>query len=370
MSLVRTDCRFFNGFKPCSEHKLRGTTCDLNCQSFSPPDMRILIIKTGAAGDVIRTTPVLRKLRELHPAAEIIWLSKFPELVPTDGVDQKIFFDWENSLGLLHQKFDLLLSLDKSSPEAGIAAKIDAKIKKGFLLDQNGKIIPADQDAEFKWKTGFDDNLMKTNTQHFVEETFKICGYQFSGEKYWIDDCVAWKAPSATGAPVIGLNTGCGDRWTARLWPESHFENLAASLIKSGFGVILLGGQSEDQKNIRLAQRTGATYHGVKSLKDFSSVVSSCDVIVTSVTMTLHLAIAKAKRTILFNNIFPTNEFYLYGHGEILEPKLNCQACYKPQYDLHCPVSDCMSIITPQEAFAAVERQIKVLEKSPISISV
>ncbi len=369
MSLVCTDCRYFNGYKPCFEHKLRGTNCDKNCNSYSPPSMRILIIKTGAAGDVIRTTPLLRKLRELHPASEIIWLTKYPELVPTQGVDHKIIFDWENSLGLIYQKFDLLINLDKSAPEAALATKIDANKKKGFLLDLNGKIVPADKDAEFKWHSGFNDKMMKQNTQHFVEETFKACGYDFAGEKYWIDECVAWKKSTVTGQPVIGLNTGCGDRWTARLWPEANFEALAVALIKRGFAATLLGGQAENEKNIRLSQKTGAVYHGVQSLKDFSSIVSACDVVVTSVTMTLHLAIAKSKRIVLFNNIFPTNEFHLYGNGEILEPKLKCQACYKPQYDPHCPVNDCMSLITPEDAFAAVERQLKVLALNPVSLS-
>ena len=369
MSSIRTDCRYFNGYKPCFEHKLRGTGCDKNCGSYSLPDMRILIIKTGAAGDVVRSTPLVRKLRELHPNAEIMWLTKYPELVPSQGVDQKILFDWENSLGILHQKFDLLINLDKSAPEAGLATKIEAKIKKGYLLDECGKIVPADTDAEFKWKTGIDDQQMKSNSKHFVQEIFEICGYPFKGEEYWIDERVAWKK-SIPPKPIVGLNTGCGERWTARIWPEAHFESLAVSLMEKGYSVILLGGPGENEKNHRLAQKTGAIYHGLQSLTDFSSIVSACDVVVTSVTMALHLAIAKSKRIVLFNNIFPTNEFFLYGNGEILEPKLKCQACYKAQYDMHCPVEDCMSLITTDHAFAAVERQMKILSLNSVSITI
>lgn len=358
---TRTDCRYFNGFKPCNEHKLHGTDCNLKCKSYSPINMRILIIKTGAAGDVIRTTPLLRKLRELHPDAEITWLTKYPELVPTAGVDHKVFFDWENSLGLLHQKFNLLINLDKSAPEAGIANRIEADIKKGFLCDKNGKILPADKDAKLKWLTGFDDVQMKKNKKHFISEVFEICGYEFNEETYWLDESAPWKKALPPKRPIIGLNTGCGERWQARLWPEENFESLAKLLIERGYTVVFLGGPGENEKNHMLAQKTGGIYMGQQPLKDFVSIVDACDVIVTSVTMALHIAIAKKKRILLFNNIFPTNEFYLYGLGEILEPKLKCQACYKSHSDLHCPVQDCMNLVTIDHAFSAVERQLSYL---------
>jgi len=55
---------------------------------------------------------------------------------------------------------------------------------------------------------------------------------------------------------VVGLNTGCGGRWTSRLWPETHWVTLAASLKKNGYEVVLLGGEQEHEKNLRLAKKS------------------------------------------------------------------------------------------------------------------
>ena len=73
---------------------------------------RILIIKLGELGDVIRTTPILHKLRKDYPDAEITWISNTPEFLP-DIVDCKLEFNNKNTLKLQAQEFDLLLNFDK-----------------------------------------------------------------------------------------------------------------------------------------------------------------------------------------------------------------------------------------------------------------
>jgi len=53
-----------------------------------PSRKNILIIKLGAAGDVLRTTPLLHKIKADHPQARIWWLTQTPELVPITHVDK------------------------------------------------------------------------------------------------------------------------------------------------------------------------------------------------------------------------------------------------------------------------------------------
>lgn len=78
---IKADCLHFLGDRPCEPHKREGVHCD-DCPHYEPVDKRILIIKLGAMGDVIRTTPLIRKLREVWPKAEISWLTYHPELIP------------------------------------------------------------------------------------------------------------------------------------------------------------------------------------------------------------------------------------------------------------------------------------------------
>src|SRR5207249_851233 len=65
---LKFDCRFFRGDIPCSPHKEHGVHCvdaDGNsCPYYDPTTKRFLVTKLGAIGDVIRTTPLLHKLKE------------------------------------------------------------------------------------------------------------------------------------------------------------------------------------------------------------------------------------------------------------------------------------------------------------------
>jgi heptosyltransferase-2 len=151
------------------------------------------------------------------------------------------------------------------------------------------------------------------------------------------------------------LNTGCGRRWVTRLWSFENWTALIKGLKKEGFGVLLLGGPDEDEKNRKLSEMTGATYLGHFPLRKFLSLVNHCDIIVTSVTMALHIAIGLEKKVVLFNNIFNRNEFELYGLGNILEPEVGCKGCFKQRFDSNCEVANCMELITPQMVLNAIK---------------
>lgn len=354
---LRTDCRFFSGYKPCLPHKTRGQVCG-DCKDYSPEKFRILIIKTGAAGDVIRTTPILVKLRELYPQAHISWLTRFPELIPNHLVDRVFSFSWEASMQLLGEKFNLLLALDKEPLEGSLAGKIQAQQVKGFLMNDKGKVLPADPDAEGKWRTGVDDRAMRANSKHFVEELFDICGFEFRGETYQMNVAKEHDFGFPEGAPIVALNTGSGPRWATRRWPVTHFKSLALDLRQRGYNVVLLGGPEEDAQNRELALQTGSFYPGVVSFQKFSELVKGCDVLVTGVTLALHVALAQETRVVLMNNIFPDNEFFLYGLGEVLGAKLGCRACYKAEVDLQCESLSCMGLIESDHVVDAIHRQL------------
>jgi hypothetical protein len=76
---LKTDCRSFRGDIPCKPHKQSGVHCvdsdGQTCPYYDRVEEKILIIKLGAVGDVIRTTPLLYKLKEEYPRAKIFWLT-------------------------------------------------------------------------------------------------------------------------------------------------------------------------------------------------------------------------------------------------------------------------------------------------------
>jgi ADP-heptose:LPS heptosyltransferase len=354
--MVHSDCIHFNGYKPCRPHKETGVHCS-NCDRYSPSTFRILILKVGLAGEVLRCTPLLRKLRELYPQADITWVTSFPDFVPTRWVERLLKYSWETALRLQAEQFDLLLSLDKDFDVCALAQRIRTKERRGFGLNDYGKIVPLDARTNHKWSTGIWDNLMLANTKHYVQEIFEICGLEWAGETYILED-ITTELPRGDGRKVIGLNTGTSAVWTTRIWHEEKWKNLTLALQTRGYRVLLLGGPLEDEKNRRLAAETGAEYRGVVPFRQFFTLVDGTDLVVTAVTMALHVAIALKRPVILFNNIFNRHEFHLYGRGEILEPGLPCHGCYKPRFDAKCPVTDCMDLVSVDRVLAAIETQL------------
>jgi len=348
---LKLDCRHFRGDVPCKPHKEFGVHCideqGNDCSRYDPVDKRILIVKLGAIGDVIRTTPLLRKLKNAEPRAEIWWVTLTPEVIP-GLVDVVLPFTPQALATLRAVDFDTVINLDKDREACALTSTLSAKEKKGFGL-RDGKCVPINAAAHQKYLTGVFDDISKANTKSYQEEIFEVCGFTFSGERYIMPEFERydWRLPRKR---VVGLNTGCGTRWTSRLWPEKYWTLLAKKLKKAGYFPLLLGGEDEHKKNHRIAKKSGARYLGYFPLSRFMSEMDRCDLVVTTVTMALHIAVGLGKKIVLLNNIFNKNEFELYGLGEILEPDFECSCYYSPV----CP-NNCMSYLSVERVFDAAK---------------
>ncbi len=339
----------FRGDIPCRPNKKSGYICD-NCPEYKKISASILIIKLGAVGDVIRTTPLLRKIREAQPGSYITWLTYTPEILSSGWVNRILNVNPENLEFIKQIEFDWIINLDKDPVAIALMNQIKSNKKSGFTIDKYGHAKPVSTEAEnHKWLTGLFDEVSKKNNQHYVEEIFNIAGYKFSDEEYILDVEVSREWNINKKKKVAGLNTGCGGRWTSRLWPVDYWTTLAKELIGQGYEVVLLGGAQEDEKNRHIQKLSGAKYFGHFPLKEFISLMDQCDVIVTAVTMAMHVAVALRKKLILFNNIFNKNEFYLYERGEILEPDFDCDCYFTPE----CP-NNCMQYLKPEKVLKAV----------------
>ena len=352
---INTNCKYFLGHIPCKIHKEQGNKC-YDCDKYQPIDYKILIIKLAAVGDVIRTTPLLHKLKQEHPNSMIYWITYTPEVLP-DIVDKKFNFTLENTLVLENTHFNKAINLDKDAHASALMNKINADEKYGFYL-KDGNPAPCNELAEHKFLTGLFDDVNKNNTKSYVEEIFEICNYKFSGEEYilnTIDNNIDWHLNKSK--KIIGLNTGCGNRWVSRLWNFDYWVELIKLLQKENYTPLLLGGPQEDERNQKLSQITGAEYKGYFSLSKFTSLMNECDVIVTAVTMALHLAIGLKKQVILMNNIFNPKEFELYGRGKIIEPKNKCKCYFSPK----CKNEEyfCLDSLTPDMILNAIKDILK-----------
>jgi hypothetical protein len=115
---IKFNCRYFKGDIPCIPNKLRKKVCD-SCDEFEIITKRILIIKLGALGDVIRTTPLVSKYKSLYHDCHISWITMTPEILTSKLIDKVYIFDFKSVYVLKQIHFDIAVNLDKD-PEACI----------------------------------------------------------------------------------------------------------------------------------------------------------------------------------------------------------------------------------------------------------
>lgn len=353
--IYKTDCIYFKGDIPCKPHKRLGVHCQ-DCNYYQKIEGRILIIKLGAIGDVIRTTPLLHRIKREFPNHEIWWLTYYPEVVPSI-VHKVLRFDFENTLILEQTKFDIAINLDKDYPATALMSRINSPTRLGFEF-KDGKPAPIDNKAYSKFLTGLFDDVNKENKLTYIQEIFNICGWEHNGEEYILDfdETIDFLIPN-DGKKVIGLNTGCGARWTSRLWSTDKWADLISMLQDDGYFPLLLGGEAENARNLELHSRTNAAYLGYFPLNQFISLVNKVDLLVTGVTMALHIGIGLKKTVLLFNNIFNPFEFDLYGRGIIVQPEKECKCFFKGKCDN--PEYFCMDFLYPEKVFNEIKKLIK-----------
>jgi len=285
-------------------------------------------------GDVIRTTPLIAAYRKKFPDCHISWLTLTPEILPSSEIDSIYKWDVGSVFILSNRKFDIAINLDKEDEACMLLSKLEATEKYGFIWNDN-HIEAATPAAMHKLVTGLFDHISQDNTQHYMQEIFDISHLPFNDEEYLINlnEKLAqqWAMHFETisgGKKIIGLNTGCGNRWLTRLWPDEYWITLINQLLRQGFFPVVLGGPQENDKNTMLSEKTGCYYPGTFSLEEFIALSKSLDLVVTQVSMMMHIAMALKRKIVLMNNIFNKHEFYMYNRGIIVEPESGCDCYY------------------------------------------
>ena len=365
---IKFDCRYYLGEKPCKYKRL----CP-GCNKYKPMGIRVLIIKLGAMGDALRTTALLHGIKRIFHHCVINWVtdqSSFPILKNNPLIDR--LFVISNPVDLLiinSMQFDVMYSLDKCTSAIALAMQVNALDRKGYAMTQWGTLDIFNDASQFSLMLGLDDDLkFNFNSKTYQETIFDIAEIRYEHEEYVFQVSESGcemgfsllrrlKAPGA--GPKIGLNTGCGSVFETKKWPDDHFQTLAYLLRKHlDAQVYLLGGESEQTGNrsIEKKMESEVLNTGSHDIDGFAGIVSQMDLIVTSDSMALHLALALQKRVIgLFG---PTchQEIHYYGRGRSLIGKKDCSPCYrsKCRHDVSC-----MSLINPIDVLDAIQDVLK-----------
>jgi len=149
---------------------------------------RILVIKLGALGDVLRTTPILPVLRAQYPDAHLTWVTEPSCLTLLDknpSIHRLLALDYISTACLGVEEFDLLLSLDKEPAAAALATTVKARVKHGFGWSIEGAVRPLDDRSDYAYRLGIDDELkFRVNQKTYQQIIFEMCEWTYASQEY------------------------------------------------------------------------------------------------------------------------------------------------------------------------------------------
>lgn len=367
---LRFDCALYNGYKPCPH----GNACagcrfyeplpppsgDLPGWETLPPDAppalpspnpsgptRILIIKVGAMGDVLRTTTLLPALKRAYPSSFITWVTDPPArplLSANPLIDELLPFDEAHCAALAERDFDLLLNYEKEPAPLALAGRIRARGRIGFAPTRWGRPAVFNRESAYGLLLGLDDEVkFRLNTKSYPQIICEMTGMTWQRDPYVLELTEASHRRRAEvetrlspDRPRIGLNTGCGAVFRTKQWPLANWVELIRCLqARAEVDILLLGGRAEEELNRAiLDQTTGVVDTGTgNSLEEFFGIVDACDLVVTSDTLGMHVAIALRKWVVALFGSTSAVEIDLYDRGEKVITDFDCAPCYRKTCD-------------------------------------
>ncbi|MBN1295048.1 MAG: hypothetical protein JXB48_24645 [Candidatus Latescibacteria bacterium] len=195
--------------------------------------MKTLIIKTGATGDVLRTTPLLRVL-----PGDIYWLTEDKNECLLKGLERiRESYSWSSRNRLHGRNFDTIINLEDSTEAALIIKEIAYEKLSGAYIDKNDTLTYTDDLADWfdlslisRYGKKKADELKLLNRRTYQEMLFSGLGYRFEGEKYMLAN---YTETDLHGDVAIAPKAG--SVWPNKNW--AFFSELKKMLENDGYRV-------------------------------------------------------------------------------------------------------------------------------------
>jgi heptosyltransferase-2 len=330
---------------------------------------RVVLLKTGALGDVLRTTSILPGLARREAPLQLVWVTApgavdlvrghplVARVIAADPTRADFTPGVLNELGDL--PVDRVLSFDDEKPVCELASAIVASTGarvSGAWAEPDGRLVYSADVAPW-----FDmgllsvhgraraDELKRLNTRSHAEIHAAMLGLEPGRTRLDLPAADVERARIvAAGLGItparrwIGLNTGAGGRWTGKRLPEERTAQLAAAIdrARSGeAGFVVLGGQAEAERNRRItALLRAAKVHVVDagvdhSVLTFAALVDRLDVLVTSDSLALHVAVARQVPVVCFFAPTSAAEIDLWERGTKVVSTAPDVCSYRPDAD-------------------------------------
>jgi heptosyltransferase-2 len=341
--------------------------------------MNIALIKTGALGDVVRTTSLVPALRRQHGPVAITWITSAAALALVSGLDSvtAVLIDDPPDAAWRRVRYDWIISLDDDRGSCETATALDGARRSGAFIETEGeRAYTSDVAAWFGMGIlrpsalgglASANTLKRANTRTYGELLYEGLGLSppvappvvvvpesaRRAAAAWIATALPAEVPN--DRTLVGLNTGAAGRWQFKSWGIDASATLARRLAGVGWTVVVLGGAAEANRNLTICERAahprvvaGPTTF---ALLEFAALIAACATLVCSDSLAMHLAVAAGVPVIALFGPTSDAEIDLFGRGEKVVAHVPCTRCYLPTCDVK---PNCMETITPQMVQARI----------------
>ncbi|MGD1006139.1 MAG: glycosyltransferase family 9 protein [Ignavibacteriaceae bacterium] len=370
-------CKNFNGYKPCFSYE---NCLENGCQhenEGTKTGVKILIISLDALGNVLDNTPVLYAIKRKFPVSTIFWITMpgAEKILLNNPFIDKVF-TWTDEQRMIARQveYDYVMNADKSDYACAFTNEIIAKKKLGFLLNKDGKIIPANQGAVYSYIMGNNDNFkFKENTRSGVDIIHEVFELEYKRDPYVFNLTGEEKAfvesyKNEIGYNLkktyVGINTGCSELFPNKKMTIGQHVTLITEMLKDeNLQVVLLGGREDTERNTLIYESFSESDRKkiiatptTMGLRKGACFMDIADIVITGDSFGLHLATGLKKYIIAWFGLSCSAEIELYDRGIKLIPEgLFCSPCWKKvcPYNLECiQMIDLTKIISLTKEFS------------------
>ena len=369
--VIHTQCRLYRGSMPCRFHKSDGRLCE-DCSDYDPVREKILIVKLAAVGDVLRTTSILPRIKEMYPEAEITWLTKANAVDLIEGnplIDRTLVVEGDYLSYLVNEHFSIGICLDADQQSATVLSIAQCQIRLGFIVDRFGKVLPANHGAIDWWLMGLNDERKKSNRKTYQQMMYQICELPMPSlppQLYLTESDLDFglrffeKTGLSDHKCVIGINTGGGHRWALKKWTLDGYVDCMRQLrVKfPDVGLLLLGGPEEVELNQRIHDnmKGDVVDSGCRnSLLEFASLIQGTHILLTSDSLGMHIGVALKKSTFVLVGPTAPWELEVFGLGKVIYSDLHCVSCYRSRCQ---KTINCMNSISSKLVVEEISKEL------------
>jgi ADP-heptose:LPS heptosyltransferase len=290
--------------------------------------MNTLIIKLGASGDVVRTTPLLRRF-----SGSVTWITAAKNGVLLDGLSDNLrHFSWEARARALDIPYDLAINLEDTLEVAMFLKSVRPAEIFGAYSDSSQHLRYTDNsrcwfDLSLISSHGRQeaDRLKLHNRQTYQELIFRGLGFDFASETYLLP-----KPIETALSGDVAIAADAGPIWPMKRW--AYYGHLKRQLEDSGLIVNVLPERSS-------------------LLQHLADVRNHC-CLVGGDSLPMHFALGTGTRCVTLFTCTSPWEIYDYGiQKKVVSPLLE-EFFYKRGYDERATEA-----ISVDEVFSAVMAQ-------------